>query len=302
MPITKAYPDYDAYRGWMSAGLQKKMDFFVPRIWAILGKESSRILDIGCCSGDLVLGLKRAFPSHQFLWIDLDDSFIAEARERAQAEWIDAEFMCWDASQLHQIENGSIDTIILSSVIHELYSYWWDKFDKQFLKKVFLEFQRIMRSRWTIVGRDPAMPHNPHQKFKLEFPEQDTDNWGEIQTLSLLGKWKRFLWDFAPAQGQNADIGASPLWLINEFLRHIKFARSEERWAFELREQYGVMTEAQWREFIWELGFRVKNIQTSPLTESRIPAWELQLYNPRGKPVKDVEVLPRNIILELINP
>ncbi len=302
MAITKAYPDYNAYRVWMSAWLQKKMDFFVPRVWAILGEEPSKILDIGCCNGDLVLGLKRVFPSHQFIWIDLDTSFIAEAQERAQAEWIDAEFICWDASRLHQIRDGSIDMIILSSVIHELFSYWWNKFDTWFLKKVFLEFQRILRSRWAIVGRDPAMPHNPQQKFKLAFTEQDVDSWGEIQTLSLLGKWKRFLWDFAPARGQDVSIDTSPLWLINEFLRHIKFARSEERWAFELREQYGVMTEAQWWEFIWELGFRVWNIQTSPLTESRTPIWQLQLYDLEGVPVKDTDVLSRNIILELINP
>lgn len=302
MSITKKYPDYEAYRWWMSLWLQKKMDFFVPRVAEIVNGTPLNILDIGCCNGDLALGLKKTFPSHQFIWIDLDSSFIAEAQTRAQKEWLDVPFICWDASNLEQINDASIDVVLLSSVIHELYSYWWGKFDRWFLKKVFIEFQRILKSWWSIIGRDPAMPHDPHKKLGLKFSEIDSDNWWEIQTLSLQGKWRRFLSDFLPAQGQDAHENISPVWLINEFLRHIKFAKSEARWAFELREQYGVMTETQWREFIWELGLRVKNITTSPLIESRIPEWKLQLFDTDGTLVKDIDVLPRNIILELIQP
>ena len=62
------------------------MDFFVPRVAEIVNGTPRNILDIGCCNGDLTLGLKKIFPSHQFMGIDLDPSFIAEARARAQKE------------------------------------------------------------------------------------------------------------------------------------------------------------------------------------------------------------------------
>lgn len=75
-----------------------------------------RVLDVGCNDGLLTAALAEEHPDKQFVGIDLNYTNIveAEARNIRNAMFLDID--------IHKVETG-YDTIIFSSVLHEIYSY-----------------------------------------------------------------------------------------------------------------------------------------------------------------------------------
>jgi SAM-dependent methyltransferase len=102
--------NYDAYNTRMSKSLIDKM-FFVDKI------EPDSIVDFGCANGLLLQELKRYYPeSTPLVGYDLDPKMIAEAKLSSGLPI----FSCWSKVQKQLTENAAL---ILSSVIHEVYTY-----------------------------------------------------------------------------------------------------------------------------------------------------------------------------------
>jgi glycine/sarcosine N-methyltransferase len=74
-------------------------------------KDNSRVLDIGCATGELVLALSA--EGHDVVGIDLDEKMIAMAREKAKKQGLNPLFFVQDMTQIGtEFSPGFFDTII----------------------------------------------------------------------------------------------------------------------------------------------------------------------------------------------
>ena len=102
--------NYETYNSCMSKSLIDKL-FFVDKI------EPDCIVDFGCANGLLLQELKRCYPEGvRLIGHDLDPKMIAEAKQNTGLPI----FSCWAQVEKQLTDNSAL---ILSSVIHEIYTY-----------------------------------------------------------------------------------------------------------------------------------------------------------------------------------
>jgi SAM-dependent methyltransferase len=76
--------------------------------------EARRVLDIGCGTGGLFPGLRRAAPRAQVVGVDLSEGMLAVARRTSNA------LLIAGAAEQLPLRSGTIDAAVLSFVLHRL--------------------------------------------------------------------------------------------------------------------------------------------------------------------------------------
>ena len=76
---------------------------------------------------------------------------------------------------------------------------------------------------------------------------------------------RRFATDFYPANGnikwnKNGDC-IMPRWLVTEWVRHRKWLRTPENWAYEIKENYGTLKPDELSDFAKQSGFSIVKIE-----------------------------------------
>ena len=106
--------------------------FFVDKV------DSEVFVDYGCADGSLINFLHTLFPEHTYLGFDIDKDMIDLAKSKCDkditlsCEWSKIE------EKLNQYrQEGKRVTVILSSIIHEVYSYGTITDVKMFWDRVF---------------------------------------------------------------------------------------------------------------------------------------------------------------------
>jgi SAM-dependent methyltransferase len=116
--------DKNKYNKSMSMSLMDKM-FFIDKI------DVNTILDYGCANGELIKMMSSIFPDIRYVGYDIDPEMIKLAKENVKNK------KCIFTSEPNlDLSIFSKSAIILSSVIHEVYSYSLDDVDK-FWNKIF---------------------------------------------------------------------------------------------------------------------------------------------------------------------
>lgn len=107
--------DQDHYTTEMHKSLFDKL-FFAPLI------DSDCILDYGCADGALIRAHEHIFPGVFMIGYDNNKDMIRKARDLSP-NWSDA-FHTWDWTRVHaNVRENKRPAILLSSVMHEVYSY-----------------------------------------------------------------------------------------------------------------------------------------------------------------------------------
>ncbi|MBE0344419.1 methyltransferase, partial [Paenibacillus sp. 28ISP30-2] len=84
----------------------------------------TRVLDIGPGGGVLLDLIEQEIPDAKPLGLDISVNVIEALKRKKQLEGHRWDVIKGDALQLEEfIEPGSMDTVIFSSILHELYSY-----------------------------------------------------------------------------------------------------------------------------------------------------------------------------------
>jgi SAM-dependent methyltransferase len=118
---------YDAaYAGVPNWDIGRPQRAFVQLLDA--GLVEGPVLDVGCGTGELALFLAR--HGHRVLGIDLSQLAIRQAREKARWRRVTAEFLVWDALNLHALAdvNLSFRTVVDSAMFHILGDAERDRF------------------------------------------------------------------------------------------------------------------------------------------------------------------------------
>lgn len=79
----------------------------------------STVIDIGCGTGTLAIGLKHRFPEARVVGIDADPEILERARLKAHAERVEVEFLEGRANAL-PFANGMAQRVVSSLFFHHL--------------------------------------------------------------------------------------------------------------------------------------------------------------------------------------
>jgi SAM-dependent methyltransferase len=196
------------------------------------------IADLGCGTGTVMELLRRKFPRSRFVGVDCSPEMIRRCRKRFPG----TEFRREDITG-PLFEPGSIDTIVLCSILHEVFSY--KGYDYSAVRRTLRHCAAALRRGGRLIIRDGVKPARQDAIY-LTFLNSATYD-----------KFIRFSREFGPGE---------IVWRLKD--RRIQVARRDAmefltkyiydvNWKYEVKEQFGVFTLADWAVELHKAGLRV---------------------------------------------
>ena len=216
------------------------------------------VLDVGPGGGALLDLIEKKMPNLDIKGIDLSENVINELTKKKLKESHIWNIIKGDALNLSKyFENNSIDTIIYSSIIHELYSYIpynGKKFNKETIKVALKEAYSILSVGGRIIIRDGIMSSPVNSYRIIEFNDKE-----DIKKLD------RYINDFKGRTITYEKINDNTVkMLINDAMEFLyTYTWGEDSYPLEVQEQFGYFTLEEYISFIKE------NLPNSKIIESK---------------------------------
>jgi SAM-dependent methyltransferase/nicotinamide mononucleotide adenylyltransferase len=241
-----SHRDFVSYGAQMDASLVQKVEDLLP--WVL----PPRIVDKGCGTGKLLVELSRRFPGASLVGVDLSREFLRRSDENTYAGG-DVELVLGDAAD-QQLPDGSADTVIFSSIMHEVYSY--SGYDRTRVDRALASAARELRRGGRLLIRDGISP-DPRDVLL------------DLMDAGTAAQLERFAREFKHGQGVAFTAAATRDGAIatvrlsahaaNEFLCKKDYLKN---WDIEVHEEYGVFTVDEWRAALARNFFSVRTITT----------------------------------------
>ena len=221
----------------------------------IVGKK---VLDVGPGGGVMLDLIEKTNPVLELYGIDLSQNVIDKLNKKKIDEKHNWNVVKGDALNLSKyFKENEIDTIIYSSIIHELYSYIeyeGKKFNKDTIKKSLVEAYKILSVGGRIIIRDGIMSEPKNQYRIIEFNNKDD--------ISILD---RYCNDFQGRDIKYKKINDNTVkMLINDAMEFLyTYTWGEQSYPLEVKEQFGYFTLNEYVDFIKE------NIPNCKIIESK---------------------------------
>jgi SAM-dependent methyltransferase/nicotinamide mononucleotide adenylyltransferase len=228
--------DFASYGAQMDASLAQKLEDLLP--WVLPGT----IVDKGCGTGKLLVELSRRFPESSLVGVDLSRELLRRSDENTYAGG-DVQLVLGDAAEA-QLPDASADTVIFSSIMHEIYSY--GGYQRGRITQALTSAARELRPGGRVLIRDGVSPDPA--RWRLALLDDETR-----------ARFTRFAREFKHGQGAHFErLAGGDLLLnaheVNEFLCKKDYVVN---WDIEVHEEYGVLTVAEWRQALADAGFAV---------------------------------------------
>jgi SAM-dependent methyltransferase len=204
-----------------------------------------RVLDIGPGGGVLLDLMEQEMPHLQPIGIDISSNVIEALERKKQLEGHRWDVVKGDALQLQEhVEAGSIDSVIFSSILHELYSYIpynGHRFNRETLAAALLSAYHVLAPGGRIIIRDGIMTEPEDQKRRIVFHEPDGMVW-----------LRRYAHDFVGRSIQYEELSDHEAILpVNDAMEFLyTYTWGEESYVHEIQEQFGYFTPSQYHSFI----------------------------------------------------
>lgn len=226
------------YLRTMNSSLQYKaklLDF-------IVGKN---VLDVGPGGGALMDLIEERNPELNVFGIDISSNVIDELTKKKTKEGKAWNLVKGDALNLiDYFEKGSLDTIIYSSIIHELYSYIpyeGKKFNVNTIIKALTSAYEILPVGGRIVIRD-GIKTEPEDQYRIvEFKN--------IEDIKILD---RYCNDFKGRNITYEKVDSNKVkMLVNDAMEFLyTYTWGEDSYPLEVQEQFGYLTPTEYKELI----------------------------------------------------
>ncbi|MRN51441.1 class I SAM-dependent methyltransferase [Paenibacillus monticola] len=204
-----------------------------------------KVLDIGPGGGILLDLIEERMPGVTPVGIDISSNVVEALKRRKQLEGRQWEVLQGDALNLKDfVEAGSVDTVIFSSILHELYSYVpldGVKFNHDTVSAALRSAFNVLSEGGVIIIRDGIMSEPETQMRRVRFLEKDGLVWLE-----------RYAKDFAGRQIQYQRMdGQEVLMPVNDVMEFLyTYTWGEEAYIHEVQEQFGYFTPTRYAAFI----------------------------------------------------
>jgi ubiquinone/menaquinone biosynthesis C-methylase UbiE/nicotinamide mononucleotide adenylyltransferase len=249
-----SHRDFASYGAQMDASLVQKVEDLLP--WV----KPPRIADKGCGTGKLLVELSRRFPGASLVGVDLSRELLRRSDENTYAGG-DVELVAGDAAD-QQLPDSSADTVIFSSIMHEIYSY--SGYDKARIDRALASAARELKKGGRLLIRDGISPDAREVLLDL----MDAPTAAQLERFAREfkhGNGARYE-KVAPRAGALATVRLSAH-DANEFLCKKDYLK---HWDIEIHEEYGALTVGEWRAALARNFFGVLTIT------SYVNAWILQ--------------------------
>lgn len=265
------------------------------------------VLDIGCCTGELLAYFAQKNPSPRYVGLDISSEILQVAQQRHGK----LRFLLAEGSDI-PLANDSVKVITLSSVIHEIWSYSTIEYQSQILSQLFSEINRVLQVDGRVIIKDPAKPNEPDEWLYAEFSVNNGENPPQTelftidpQLLSTNAKYQRFLQEFTfsfPSYPEEHQVPTgyvlAPAWYLSEFLRHKNLAITPEYWKAEMQERYGILSPDELSTLFESHGLStlITGAYFNPSNHAASDSTEVRLWNLQGEQLEQSERLPTNLI------
>lgn len=213
-----------------------------------------KVLDIGPGGGVLLDLIEERLPGVIPVGIDISSNVVEALRQRKQREGRLWEVLQGDALNLKDfVEPGTVDTVIFSSILHELYSYVplnGTKFNHATVAAALVSSFEVLADGGAIIIRDGIMTEPLDQRRRVRFLEE-----GGMAAL------ERYAKDFAGRVIQYERIDEQEVLMpVNDAMEFLyTYTWGEEAYVHEVQEQFGYFTPSQYKAFIQQtLGERAQ--------------------------------------------
>ncbi len=239
--------DFKVYSAGMDASLSVKIEDICPHV------KPGKIVDKGCGTGTLLVHLGNLFPESEIVGMDLSSELLRTSDGQYYAN---QNVSVVRGNIIHQrFAPGSVATIILSSVVHEIYSY--TGYDREQVRIALTNARTELELGGRVVIRDGIKPsltgnvwmrcdgetEERFRRFAREFKNKSPKPGVEFVEHEIDGvKW--FYLDIHGA---------------NEFLSKKDYLAN---WAMEVNEEFGVWTLDEWKVEFAKLGYRVRECRS----------------------------------------
>jgi len=219
--------------------------------------KGDSIIDIGPGGGALMDLIEDTYPLKKVVGVDIAQNVIDNLKKKKQLENRKWEVLYGDALNLKEyVKEGSVDTVIFCSILHELFSYiqyQGKKFNIETLKKALKSAFDILPQGGRIIIRDGIMSQPENQKRIIKFLSQEG-----IEFL------KRYVKDFKGRDIKYELTGQNEvLMTINDSMEFLyTYTWGEKSYVHEVNEQFGYFTPQGFKDFIYStLGDKVKIVE-----------------------------------------
>ncbi len=214
------------------------------------------VLDVGSGGGILLDELEQRYPDKQIIGTDISANVIEVLDNKIREE--NHQYSVFEHNFVTQRLWTPVDTIIFSSIIHEIYSYTdynGTKFNMESVKQALDNAKHSLKQGGRIVIRD-GIKTNSHRVVTVRFKDSD---------VFLLAK--NFLKDFKGLKELRNDIGewknvsvnentiSADINLIREMLYTITWGPMS--YPQEVQEQFGYLTFDEYIHLLEELGYTI---------------------------------------------
>jgi len=213
------------------------------------------IADLGCGTGTVLELLRRRTPESEFIGVDCSPEMIWRCRKRFPG----LHFIRKDISG-PLFKSGSIDTIVLCSIMHEVFSY--KGYDYSAVRRTLAHCAAALKPGGRLIIRDGVKPAR-QDAVSLTFLRPTA--WAKFLKFSKEFGSSEIVWRMKDGRVQVARRDAM------EFLTKYLY---DVNWRFEVKEQFGVFTLDDWAVELKKAGLRVLHRESYLLEWLRKTHWE----------------------------
>lgn len=175
--------DYSIYNKGMEKSVVDKTDFYLYK----LNRDIDIAVDFGCADGAIIQRLKSKVPNCEYVGYDYDTDMLELARKRNTES-----FFTDNWNEVSDKIKGKKSAIIITSTIHEVYSYGNNQSVALFWKRVFETgfTYIIIRDMLPCLGLDSPVNNSNLIKLSRAVDPKQLDDfqniWGNIDTNKKL--------------------------------------------------------------------------------------------------------------------
>jgi SAM-dependent methyltransferase len=225
------------------------------------------IADLGCGTGTVLELLRRRSPDSEVIGVDCSPEMIERCRKRFPG----LELRKGDIAD-RLFEDGSIDTIVLCSIMHEVFSY--KGYDYSAVRRTLAHCAAALKPGGRLILRDGVKPARQDAVYLTFLRPAARDKF--LRFSKEFGS-SEIVWRMKDGRVQVARRDAM------EFLTKYIY---DVNWRFEVKEQFGVFTLDDWGEEFRKAGLRVVHRESYLIEWLRKTHWEkdvlMEVKTPRG--------------------
>lgn len=236
--------DFTVYSQGMDASMAIKVQDICPHV------RPGKIVDKGCGTGTFLIHLSALFPNSEIVGMDLSRELLHMSESH---HFPNHNVAVVKGNIIQQrFADGSLSTVVFSSVMHEVFSY--NGYDRDQIRLTLANTRRELQPLGRIIIRDGIKPAGGNRKV-----------WLRCKDAELEERFRKFAREF---KGKSAAPGfayeervfggvtyfGTTLHEANEFLSKKDYLTN---WAMEVNEEFGVWTKEEWEHELTQAGYRV---------------------------------------------